>query len=154
MLEARGGDLRVGQVQFAQVLDVRQRREVLVADILADEAEVGVDQLGVLGQRHHQRGAELLPDTLSGSQPGDGRLLGVGNGGLLDFRLRQLVGGGLCGGAILGADQHQLLWPVGTLIDPLLDGGNLLLGQGVALGRHDVLVVGGQRDVLVELAFT
>ena len=128
MTQAGGGDLCVGQVQFAQVLNVGQRREVLIADVFADEAEVGIDQLGVLGQRHHQRGAELLPDTLSGSQPGDGRLLGVGNGGLLDFRLRQLVGGGLCGSAILGADQHQLLWPVGTFINPLLNGGNLLLG--------------------------
>ena len=106
MLETRGGDLRVGQVQFAQVLNVGQRREVLVADILADKAEVGIDQLGVLGQRHHQRGTVLLPDALSGTQLGNGRLLGIGNGSLLDFRLRQFVGGGLGGGAILGADQH------------------------------------------------
>ena len=126
---------------------------MLVPDVLADETEVGVDQLGVLCQRHYQWGTVLLSDSLSGSQLGDGGLLGIRNRGFLDFRLRQLLGGGLCGGAILGADQHQLLWPVGTLIDPLLDGGNLLLGQGVALGRHDVLVVGGQRDVLVELAF-
>ncbi len=128
MPQTGSGDLCVGKVEFAQVLNVGQRSEVAIVDVLADEAEVGIDQLGVLGQRHHQRSAELLPDTLSGTQPGDGRLLSVGNGGLLDFWLRQLVGGGLCGGAILGADQHQLLWPVGTFINPLLNGGNLLLG--------------------------
>ena len=128
MPQTGSSDLCVGEVEFAQVLNVGQRSKVAIVDVLADEAEVGIDQLGVLGQRHHQRGAELLPETLSGSQLGDGRLLGVGNGGLLDFWLRQLVGGGLCGSAILGADQHQLLWPVGTFINPLLNGGNLVLG--------------------------
>ena len=106
MPQTGSGDLCVGEVEFAQVLNVGQRSEVVIVDVLADKTEVGVNQLGVLCQRHHQRGTVLLPDALSGTQLGNGRLLGIGNGSLLDFRLRQFVGGGLGGGAILGADQH------------------------------------------------